>query len=131
MVHDNYCQYEIISKLDPCYNKGILLGYNAGTSSYQIWDTERCKLAKMRDVILPLSSNTKTGLELIEIEDRSINLGKPLSTPKLEEIDEELDDLQMKQSMPTCHWATSTSNIGRPPTLDNVVQFRLSCRDLY
>ena len=96
-----YCQHEIISKLDPCYNKGVLLGYIAGTSSHQIWDTERCKLVKMRDVIFPLSNNTKTGLELVEIEGRFTNLGKPPSTPKLEEIDEKLDNLQMKQNMPT------------------------------
>jgi len=95
-----YRRHEIISKLDNRYNKGILLGYIAGTSSYRIWDNERCKLVKTRDVIFPLSNNTNTGLELVEIEDGPSNLGKPPSTPKLEEIEEELDNVQIKQSLP-------------------------------
>jgi hypothetical protein len=38
---------------------------------------------------------------LVEIEDGPSNLCKPPSTPKLEEMEEELDDLQMKQNLPT------------------------------
>ena len=47
-----------------------------------------------------MSNNTNTGLELVEIEDEPSNLGKPPSTPKLEEIEEKVYDLQMKQNTP-------------------------------
>jgi hypothetical protein len=65
-----------------------------------VTDNERCKLVKTRDVIFPLSDNTNTGLELVEIEDGPSNLCKSPSTPKLEETEEELDNLQIKQNLP-------------------------------
>ena len=45
------------------------------------------------------------------------------------EIIVEVDAADMGAAV--CHWATSTNDVGRRPTWDNVVWVRLSCRDLY
>jgi len=45
------------------------------------------------------------------------------------EIIVEVDAADMGAAV--CHWATSTNDVGRRPTWDNVVWVRLSRRDLY
>jgi len=57
------------------------------------------KLIKTQDAIFPLTDNTNTGLGRVKIEMGSTSLGKLSWTPRMDNIEEELDDLQINKNL--------------------------------
>lgn len=61
-----YRRHHAISKLEPRYSEGILMGYIPGTTSYRVWDIKLLKIIKTRDVVFPHSTNNNQDYTLVD-----------------------------------------------------------------
>lgn len=97
--------HEAISKLAPRYTKGILVGYEPGSTTCRIWDSSRRKIITSRDVLYPKSVDLVQELTMVnlnggsdeteDVDPEPIGEGGEIDIPPPGlAIDEEADDMR-------------------------------------